>query len=660
MLLQNTVLIPFTSLLDQKASLRTWGQASFVIGLMVALANIDPLQEAWASVGGTVRMVQGRLPIIVPEFLILAASAVITLYYDETAATTAVYALPHSTAALVWQSACAALALLTIVILFVAAIRWGSTIGFHFLAVLLFLPLAFITLITASVTLQRAQGVEDWVIANWTSGARIQQLVPAAFSGLPADKYALASYTPMVTAGATGIILTLLLWVAVIIHLRCAAILYHVGPELYALATNAADGPSGSGESASSAHSHAQAAGMAAIGMGGIGIGSGAVVKPNPLRALGSGMGGIPSYGTSSSSSTSTPSHGHGPHGISIGIGMGGGGSSNHAAVLGSPTAGMELTSAGHSVGLLADSEMDSAVKASRRRGSTGPGGSLDAPSPSSSLAGAAAGAASFQQGFAAAAGGVRGSLGISSPASSSGGAVTVSMPNSSHGSEYDPIPLDGSSGHAAGGAGGAGGEDGEGESVVGDLPALGGMPVPAGMLFPIGRGASRSVADLSVMIGRALPADTDTSTYKAAIAAATRAYGQYLAAHGLSVVPLRKAWKEKELSERVRMPRMGALWAAWCRDLAYMWAQTRLCIIVTIVLTLAALIGMAVGLRRLSDEGTCGILTRDPVTVSYTTWFTVAPQHYVTIGHAFPFGSVDVEATHVAGALFAQNHNVS
>ena len=156
MVKQNSVLIPFTTLLDQKAYNNNFGGATTTVGMLALLMSLMPLTESWAAVGGLMRLVQGRFAVIIPEFLVLAFYAAATLYFDEQAATIAVYAVPYTTAALIWQSTAAGLVLLAVLLLSATAGVWGSTIGYHFAHTLLLLPLALVTLVTAAVTLQRA------------------------------------------------------------------------------------------------------------------------------------------------------------------------------------------------------------------------------------------------------------------------------------------------------------------------------------------------------------------------------------------------------------------------------------------------------------------------------------------------------------------------
>jgi hypothetical protein len=190
----------------------------------------------------------------------------------------------------------------------------------------------------------------------------------------------------------------------------------------------------------------------------------------------------------------------------------------------------------------------------------------------------------------------------------------------------------------------------------------------PAGLRYPITRGTSRSVVDLSAMIGRALPAGTDTSGYKAAMTAATRAYAQYLAAHGFNPLPLQSTWREAELAGAVGVPSLAALWAAWKLDIAYQWVTTRLFIVCGALVSAAAIVGMAVGLARVAALGTCAVLVAAPVSVTYSRVLSVAanydaaqPFGFVNIVNNYPFGGIDINApTITKGVPYGiKNHNV-
>ena len=169
-------------------------------------------------------------------------------------------------------------------------------------------------------------------------------------------------------------------------------------------------------------------------------------------------------------------------------------------------------------------------------------------------------------------------------------------------------------------------------------------------------------------MIGRALPADTDTAGYKAAMTAATRAYAQYLTAPGFNPLPLQSTWREGELAASVGSPSLAALWAAWKLDIAYQWVTTRVVIIGGAVAAVAAIAGMAVGLAQLAAVGACSALVAAPASVTYSRVLSVStyngdtPPGYVVISNAFPYGGVDVEVpTITKGAPYgARNHNLT
>jgi hypothetical protein len=517
------------------------------------------------------RLVQGRFAVIIPEFLVLAFYAAATLYFDEQAATIAVYAVPYTTAALIWQSTAAGLVLLAVLLLSATAGVWGSTIGYHFAHTLLLLPLALVTLVTAAVTLQRANLVLPFVEDNWYAGANIQRFVGPRYSASVSCKYAFDSHVPMVSAGAMGMILSLLLWASAAMHWQCASALFFVGPELYALSTGAptaAGGtPAGLSASGSRQNDLIMAAGLAAA----------ASAAADGKRRGGSFLEGEEDPAASTAAPFLPPARGGASYGATASAGAG----------------------------------ADESPPAKR-------GAGLLQPSPPA-------------RGFYNGPGGA-------------GGAG---------GGDYDHVSLD----DAGGG----------GLLALGSAAALA-ANTPAGLRYPITRGTSRSVVDLSAMIGRALPAGTDTSGYKAAMTAATRAYAQYLAAHGFNPLPLQSTWREAELAGAVGVPSLAALWAAWKLDIAYQWVTTRLFIVCGALVSAAAIVGMAVGLARVAALGTCAVLVAAPVSVTYSRVLSVAanydptqPFGFVNVVNNYPFGGIDINApTITKGVPYGiKNHNV-
>jgi hypothetical protein len=111
---------------------------------------------------------------------------------------------------------------------------WGSTFVVHAFVGILFLPLAFIVTVTSSVTLSRSEDMSAFVASNWEG--LLVYAVPPAFAAFLPGKYSSAAGFPATAAGATGLMLALFLWFGAAMHLRCAAVLLSVGPELAALA----------------------------------------------------------------------------------------------------------------------------------------------------------------------------------------------------------------------------------------------------------------------------------------------------------------------------------------------------------------------------------------------------------------------------------------
>lgn len=227
--LQNTVLIPFTTLLDQKRLIYTLQLALLVLGIIGVVLNIAPLIEAWKAVGGTMRLVQTRFGVLIPEYIVLLILAGTAIAAGNYAATFSAWSTPYGTSALLWQSACAGLAILALGANFAAAAVWGVTFVTHALGVLSLAPLAFIVLVTSSVTINRASSIQAFVHDNWSD---LRLFVPPEFSVRPPEKYAIACYQATTVAGAAGIILACLLVSVIITHVKCASILAAVGRQL--------------------------------------------------------------------------------------------------------------------------------------------------------------------------------------------------------------------------------------------------------------------------------------------------------------------------------------------------------------------------------------------------------------------------------------------
>ena len=207
-------------------------KVSFWLGLVVALTNLHPLAEAWNGLGGTVRLAQTRFGILLPELAPLLMCACLAFVFDEQAILIAPWATAYSTMVIVWQTAAGGLVIMAMLAVILAAALWEVGFLVHAAIACAFLPLAAITTVTAGTTLARAEQVYGFVGANWPT---LKQFVPVAFPHLPSDKYAAAAYTPMVSAGASGLMLSILLWLGALMHLRCAAIHLCIGPELWAL-----------------------------------------------------------------------------------------------------------------------------------------------------------------------------------------------------------------------------------------------------------------------------------------------------------------------------------------------------------------------------------------------------------------------------------------
>ena len=149
---------------------------------------------------------------------------------------------------------------------------------------------------------------------------------------------------------------------------------------------------------------------------------------------------------------------------------------------------------------------------------------------------------------------------------------------------------------------------------------------------------------------------------------AATRAYAQYLAAHGFNPLPLQSTWREAELAGAVGVPSLAALWAAWKLDIAYQWVTTRLFIVCGALVSAAAIVGMAVGLARVAAMGTCAVLVAAPVSVTYSRVLSVSARYdpaqpfgYVNVVNNYPFGGIDINAPTISkGVPYGiKNHNV-
>ena len=142
-----------------------------------------------------------------------------------------------SSAPLVWQATVGGLLVLVCLVLFAAAALWEVSFLTHAVATVLFVPLGIITLSTAGATYSLARSIEPHVMSNWDSA--IKYFVPAPWSALDAEDYALAAYTPVASAAVTGFILGSLLLLGAIVHAKTTVLLFSIGPELRALQTEA-------------------------------------------------------------------------------------------------------------------------------------------------------------------------------------------------------------------------------------------------------------------------------------------------------------------------------------------------------------------------------------------------------------------------------------
>jgi hypothetical protein len=229
--MQAQVLIPFTTQLDLKRSLAGNSQTLFGLCVVTALIHLHSLGEAWKSLGGMMRMVQLKFAVFLPDFVPLFILAAGAASYSAYGGYVAAYATDASTAVLLWHSASCLLVLLAVVLAFAARCVWGITFASHAVVAVLFLPLAFVVGVTSLVIQSRALGVDAYVQANWDS--TLVYLVPPQYSALPWDKYAEAAQTPLRQAAMMGVLLTVLLVVSSLLHIRCASVLLSVGPELY-------------------------------------------------------------------------------------------------------------------------------------------------------------------------------------------------------------------------------------------------------------------------------------------------------------------------------------------------------------------------------------------------------------------------------------------
>ena len=204
----------------------------FWMGLVTAVLNLHPLGEAWKGLGGALRLVQTRFGILLPEALPLMMTAALTMAFDDIAIQVAPWATSHSTLFLVAQSAVAGLVLVTLGAAALAAGVWE--VGFlpHAVTAALFLPLALVSTVTSGLAITRSGEVYGFVEANWDV---IKQFIPAYYPHQKWDKYAADAYTPILQAGISGLIMSLLLWMGAAMHMRCAAIHMRIGPELWAV-----------------------------------------------------------------------------------------------------------------------------------------------------------------------------------------------------------------------------------------------------------------------------------------------------------------------------------------------------------------------------------------------------------------------------------------
>lgn len=217
---------------------QTFQTALFWLGLVTALVNLHPLGETWKGLGGTLRIVQSRFGVLLPEVLPLLMCAATAFAFDEQAIEIAPWATPYSTAALVWQSAAAGLVIVVLAATLLAAAVWDVGFLLHAGVGVVFVPLALVTTVTSSLALSRSNTVYAFVEAHWDD---IKQFVPPSYPHVAWDKYAADAYTPMAQAGVSGMLLAVLLWMGAMMHFRCAAIQMSVGPELYALQVAAED-----------------------------------------------------------------------------------------------------------------------------------------------------------------------------------------------------------------------------------------------------------------------------------------------------------------------------------------------------------------------------------------------------------------------------------
>lgn len=136
-----------------------------------------------------------------------------------------------------------------------------------------------------------------------------------------------------------------------------------------------------------------------------------------------------------------------------------------------------------------------------------------------------------------------------------------------------------------------------------------------------------------------------DEQSFEAAKHSAKVAYAKYLAAHGLEHLGVNSPWPETELLSRIVTPTRGAACAAIRRGISEVWLTSKICIIVSLIVSLLVIVGMGVSLGQLAALGTCAVVAKSPITVTYSQGVQVEPDQYVTLDNSFAYGSIEVVA---------------
>jgi hypothetical protein len=233
--LQTAIIIPFTTMLDQKQQLSDNATGVFALALVTVFLHLLPAAEAWRALGGVMRFSQLLAGALVPDLVAVFCVAAATASYAVFAALVAPYATAFGTGIMLWQAACALLVLVAVLGQVAARAAWGACFLQHALAASVMAPLAFSQFVLSWALYVRAGTVDDFLATRWSNG--VQYLVPPAYAAQSVDKYAVACQTAMRQSAAAGFLLAALCACSVGLGLHCGAVLLSLGADAQAYMT---------------------------------------------------------------------------------------------------------------------------------------------------------------------------------------------------------------------------------------------------------------------------------------------------------------------------------------------------------------------------------------------------------------------------------------